>query len=68
MTNITKACDFIFNERRLWVDHTLWSRSFIISDVDSFGDKDAVLQRLLKTKMMIETLSNLIMEKKLEIN
>lgn len=50
MTNITKACDFIFNERRLWVDHTLWSRSFIISDVDSLGDKDAVLQRLLKNQ------------------
>ncbi|SFD02393.1 glycosyltransferase [Clostridium uliginosum] len=37
-------------ERKLWIDHVLWTRNFIISDLASLEDKDAVLQRLLKNQ------------------
>ena len=36
------------DERRLWIDHVSWTRSFIVSDLASLPDKDVVLQRLLK--------------------
>ncbi len=38
------------NERKLWIDHVSWTRSFIISDLASLPDKDVVLQRLLKNQ------------------
>ena len=38
------------NERKLWIDHVLWTRNFIISDLASLPDKDVVLQRLLKNQ------------------
>ena len=34
--------------RRLWEQHVLWTRSFIISTAASLGDLDAVTQRLLR--------------------
>lgn len=37
-------------EQKLWIDHVSWTRSFIVSDLSSLGDKDAVLQRLLKNQ------------------
>lgn len=38
------------NERKLWIDHVLWTRNFIISDLSSLPDKEVVLQRLLKNQ------------------
>jgi len=38
------------DERKLWIDHVSWTRSFIISDLASLPDKDVVLQRLLKNQ------------------
>ncbi|OOM80612.1 hypothetical protein CLPUN_12780 [Clostridium puniceum] len=37
-------------ERKLWIDHVGWTRSFIISDLASLPDKDVTLQRLLKNQ------------------
>lgn len=37
-------------ERKLWIDHVLWTRSFIISDLADVKDKDSVAQRLLKNQ------------------
>lgn len=50
-TSCTKAqCDLKMAERKLWIDHVLWTRNFIISDIASLKDKDAVLERLLKNQ------------------
>ena len=38
------------DERRLWIDHVSWTRSFIVSDLASLPDKGVVLQRLLKNQ------------------
>jgi hypothetical protein len=38
------------DERKLWIDHVLWTRDFIVSDLASLPDKDVVLQRLLKNQ------------------
>jgi hypothetical protein len=43
-------CDLQMAERKLWIDHVLWTRSFIVSDIASLKDKDAVLERLLKNQ------------------
>lgn len=45
-----KICDLNSNQKRLWIDHVLWTRSFIVSDLASLPDKDVVLQRLLKNQ------------------
>lgn len=44
------ACELKMAERRLWIDHVSWTRSFIISDLASLDDKEAVLERLLKNQ------------------
>ena len=33
--------------RRLWMQHVIWTRSFVVSDVANLADKKAVLDRLL---------------------
>lgn len=38
------------DERKLWIDHVLWTRNFIISDLSSLPDEDFILQRLLKNQ------------------
>lgn len=38
------------NMRKLWMDHVLWTRNFIISDLADLGDKDTVINRLLKNQ------------------
>ena len=38
------------DERKLWIDHVSWTRSFIISDLASLADKGPVLTRLLKNQ------------------
>ena len=42
------TCDLRMAERRLWIDHVLWTRSFIVSDLTSLEDKGDVLERLLR--------------------
>lgn len=44
------TCDLKMAERRLWIDHVLWTRSFIVSDLASLEDKGPVLERLLKNQ------------------
>lgn len=44
------TCDLRMAERRLWIDHVLWTRSFIVSDLASLEDKGDVLERLLKNQ------------------
>lgn len=38
------------NERKLWINHVLWTRNYIISDMNSLEDKAQVLERLLKNQ------------------
>lgn len=38
------------NERKLWIDHVLWTRNYIIADIDSLEDREPVLERLLKNQ------------------
>ncbi|MBM7833418.1 glycosyltransferase [Clostridium sardiniense] len=44
------SCDLKMAERKLWIDHVLWTRSFILSDLASLEDKEPVLERLLKNQ------------------
>lgn len=46
----TSMVNLKLDERKLWIDHVLWTRNFIISDLASLQDKDFVLQRLLKNQ------------------
>ncbi|WP_066676477.1 glycosyltransferase [Clostridium septicum] len=43
-------CNFKMLERKLWIDHVLWTRSFIVSDIASLEDKNDVLHRLFKNQ------------------
>lgn len=43
-------CELKMTERKLWIDHVLWTRSFIVSDLASLEDKNDVLERLLKNQ------------------
>ncbi|MGL4106664.1 glycosyltransferase [Clostridium sp. LP20] len=43
-------CDLRMAERKLWIDHVLWTRSFIVSDLSSLVDKGPVTERLLKNQ------------------
>lgn len=45
-----KSCELQFAEKRLWIDHVLWTRSFIVSDLAQLEDKADVLQRLLRNQ------------------
>ena len=38
------------DERKLWIDHVTWTRSFIVSDLADIPDKASVLERLLKNQ------------------
>ena len=42
--------DLQMAERKLWMDHVAWTRSFLISDLASLEDRDDVLERLLKNQ------------------
>ncbi|MDU5111765.1 MAG: glycosyltransferase, partial [Clostridium sp.] len=43
-------CNLKFKERQLWIEHVLWTRNFIVSDIASLDDKAPVLERLLKNQ------------------
>ena len=49
MTN-KATCELRMAERQLWIDHVLWTRSFIVSDLANLEDKSDVLERLLKNQ------------------
>lgn len=55
-TNIKDICynksmvDLKMNERKLWIEHVLWTRDLAISDIASLEDKDFELERLLKNQ------------------
>ncbi|WP_404802049.1 glycosyltransferase [Bacillus tianshenii] len=36
--------------RKLWIDHTIWTRNYIVSALADLDDKDKVLERLLKNQ------------------
>lgn len=38
------------NVRKLWIDHTIWTRNYIISDLADLEDKSKVLERLLRNQ------------------
>lgn len=44
------AANLIFKQRKLWLEHVLWTRNFIISDLNGLENKDVVLERLLKNQ------------------
>jgi len=44
------CCQLRLVQQKLWIDHISWTRSFIVSDLASLKDKDAVLERLLKNQ------------------
>ena len=44
------AYDLRMAERRLWIDHVSWTRSYIVSALASLEDKDDVAQILLKNQ------------------
>lgn len=44
------TCNLRMEERRLWIDHVLWTRSFIVSDLASLEDKNDVAERLLRNQ------------------
>lgn len=49
--SVNKAtCDLKMGLQRLWIDHVTWTRSYIVSDLASLEDKDAVLERLLRNQ------------------
>lgn len=45
-----KIGQLVSDERKLWLEHVLWTRSFITSDLEGLEDKQNVLDRLLKNQ------------------
>jgi len=45
-----KKCEFICDMRRLWEDHVIWTRCFIISVAHDLGDTKQTLERLLQNQ------------------
>ena len=50
VVEIKSKCNLKFKERQLWIEHVLWTRNFITSDIASLDDKAPVLERLLKNQ------------------
>jgi hypothetical protein len=46
----TSALNLQMLQRRLWIEHVLWTRSFLTSNLANLEDKEAVLERLLKNQ------------------
>ncbi|WP_349408945.1 glycosyltransferase [Pseudalkalibacillus sp. SCS-8] len=45
-----KEAKLIFDLRKLWIDHTIWTRNYIVSAIASAEDQDAALARLLQNQ------------------
>ncbi len=41
------------NMRKLWLDHVIWTRSYIVSAIAGLEDQEEVLARLLKNQQDI---------------
>jgi hypothetical protein len=50
---ITNPEKFRADMRKLWEDHVVWTRLFIVSAVSNLPDKDATTKRLLKNQVDI---------------
>lgn len=59
MAKQSGSCKIMANENeyvlrramgKLWVDHVIWTRQFIVSSVAGLGDVEAITQRLLKNQ------------------
>ncbi|MGL5313730.1 MAG: glycosyltransferase [Peptostreptococcaceae bacterium] len=50
ITSNTSICNFKVLEKKLWIDHVSWTRSFIISDLASLEDNNSVVDRLLRNQ------------------
>lgn len=50
VTCTKSLCNLRMLERKLWIDHITWTRSFIVSDLASLEDNDAVVDRLLRNQ------------------
>jgi len=44
------ACKLKFDLRRLWMEHAIWTRSYIVSAIGGLEDQDKVLARLLRNQ------------------
>ncbi len=42
-----------FDMRKLWIDHTIWTRGFIVSNLAGLEDQKKVLERLLQNQVDI---------------
>src|SRR5919202_2195399 len=45
-----QALSLQLNMRKLWADHIIWTRSYVVAAVDGRPDADAAAQRLLKNQ------------------
>lgn len=45
-----KACQLKMDQQRLWIDHVLLTRNYIISDIASLEDKTVVTQSLMENQ------------------
>lgn len=43
-------CELKLSQQKLWIEHILWTRNYILANINSLEDKEAVLQRLLKNQ------------------
>lgn len=50
MTCNKARCNLKLAEQKLWIDHVLWTRNYIVSDLSALKYKDVVLERLLKNQ------------------
>ncbi len=45
-----KEAALTFDMRKLWIDHTIWTRNYIVSAIAGADDQDAALTRLLQNQ------------------
>lgn len=53
VTRSEKACDLQLAMRRLWTDHVVWTRDYIVAAVAGAGDADEAAKRLLRNQQEI---------------
>ncbi|MCF6139038.1 glycosyltransferase [Pseudalkalibacillus berkeleyi] len=49
-TYTQKEAKLMSDLRKLWIDHTIWTRNYIVSAIASAEDQDAALSRLLQNQ------------------
>lgn len=48
-----KRVQLLGDMRKVWIDHTIWTRSYIVSAISNRPDQQAVLDRLLRNQQDI---------------